>query len=290
MSKPYFLSSEIPNASPEEGFFHVIPAPYEKSVSYGSGTALGPRSIITASDQLELWDGKSRPADLGIHTAPVINCDGEDALVIDRIANITSKTLRMRKMPIILGGEHSVTWGVIKAYLEQCDGKPDFGVVQVDAHADLRHAYEGNPFSHASVMKRVVEQGVPLFQLGVRAYCEEEIEARKAHGVHYIDADKLVPDQTHVICLPDDFPQKVFFTLDIDGIDPSVFPSTGTPVPGGLSWYQTLSLFESVASQREIIGFDMVEFAPIESFHAYDFAAAQLVYKMMGIVQRHLKR
>ena len=102
----------------------------------------------------------------------------------------------------------------------------------------------------------------------------------------YEDADDLVPNNKQSIKLPDDFPQKVFFTLDIDGMDPSVFPSTGTPVPGGLGWYQTLNLFESVAKQRDIIGFDIMEFAPIEGFHAYDFAASMLTYKLMGIVQR----
>jgi agmatinase len=162
----------------------------------------------------------------------------------------------------------------------------DFGVVQIDAHADLRSAYEGDPLSHASVMRRVVEAGVPLFQLGNRAYSQEEREARERYGVRYIDADRLVPQRIDSIELPGDFPPKVFFTLDVDGIDPSVLPATGTPVPGGLGWYQTLGLFESVARQRRIIGYDLLEFAPIHGFHAFDFAAAQLVYKLMGIVQR----
>jgi len=159
--------------------------------------------------------------------------------------------------------------------------------VQIDAHADLRDAYEGDPLSHASVMKRIVDKGIPLYQLGIRAYCEEEKVIRESHPkIYYRDADDLVPHAVQSIQLPDDFPSKVFFTLDIDGMDPSVFPSTGTPVPGGLGWYQTLSLFESVAKQRQIIGFDIMEFAPIKGFHAYDFAAALLSYKLMGIVQR----
>jgi len=127
---------------------------------------------------------------------------------------------------------------------------------------------------------------VPLVQLGNRAYCEEEREARARYKVHAIDADQLVPQGIHAISLPADFPPQVFFTLDVDGIDPSVLPATGTPVPGGLGWYQTLGLFESVARQRRIIGFDILEFAPITGFHAYDFAAALLTYKLMGIVQR----
>jgi agmatinase len=135
-------------------------------------------------------------------------------------------------------------------------------------------------------MKRCVDLGIPLFQLGIRACCMEELEIRKRYGIHYLDAEQLVTANINSISLPVDFPQNIFFTLDIDGMDPSVFPSTGTPVPGGLGWYQTLSLFESVVSQRNVIGFDLMEFAPISGFHAYDFSASLLLYKMMGIVQR----
>lgn len=287
---PHFLSSEIEQGRPEEAFFHIIPVPYEESVSYGGGTGLGPAAILQASKQLELWDGKSKPADLGIYTDSAVDCSGAAEAVIERISAATKQSLALKKMPVVLGGEHTVTWGVIKAYLESgftdSNGKPNFGVVQIDAHADLRHAYEGNHYSHASVMKRIVEQGVPLYQLGIRAFCEEEIQARKDYGIQFIDGEDMGVNNIHHITLPDDFPENVFFTLDIDGMDPSVFPSTGTPVPGGLGWYQTLQLFESVAKQRNIIGFDIMEFAPINGFHAYDFAAALLVYKMMGIVQR----
>lgn len=282
---PHFLQSEIEQGSPEDAFFHVIPVPYEDSVSYGGGTCFGPSAILSASEQLEIWDGKSKPADLGIYTAPVVDCFGEGEQVINNIAEATKATLAHGQIPVVLGGEHAVTWGVIKGFLDA--GITDIGVVQIDAHADLRHAYEDNLYSHASVMKRIVEQGVPLYQLGVRAFCEEEMATRKEFGVHHLDGDDIVPNNIQSITLPEDFPKNVFFTLDIDGLDPSVFPSTGTPVPGGLSWYQTLNLFESVAKQRNIVGFDIMEFAPIAGFHAYDFAAALLTYKMMGIVARN---
>lgn len=288
--KPYpiFLGSEIEQADPQQAMFHVLPVPYEKSVSYGSGTALGPRAILKASWQLEQWDGKSKPCEYGIHTCAVVDCTVEGAQVIDNIAEATQTIVEQGGMPIVLGGEHTVTYGVIKGLIAA--GVEDFGVVQIDAHADLREAYEGDPLSHASVMKRVVDLGIPLYQLGIRALCEEELAYREQFDVHYQDAEALVPNQINSIDLPADFPSKVFFTLDIDGMDPSVFPSTGTPVPGGLAWYQTLSLFESVVKQREIIGFDLMEFAPIKGFHAYDFAAAMLTYKMMGIVERHNKK
>lgn len=282
---PHFLGSEIDQADPELAMFHVLPVPYEKTVSYGGGTCNGPASILQASWQLEKWDGKSSPCDLGIHTCPPVDCSVSPAQVIDNIAIATEQIVRAGGMPVVLGGEHTVTLGVIKGL--KAAGIDDFGVVQIDAHCDLRHAYEDDLLSHASVMKRVVDMDIPLYQLGIRAYCEEEMAVREQFGVLYQDADELVPNNINSITLPDDFPEKVFFTVDIDGLDPSVFPSTGTPVPGGLGWYQTLSLFESVARQRQLIGFDVMEFAPIEGFHAFDFSAAMLTYKLMGIASRN---
>lgn len=279
---PVFLGSEFRHPAPEDARFHILPVPWEASVSYGGGTAQGPAAILQASWQLETWDGHGNPSVEGIHTHPPVDCTGDAETVVERIAAATHTIVAAGKFPIALGGEHSVTYGVIKGLLEA--GIDNFGVVQIDAHADLREAYEGNPYSHASVMKRIVDCDIPLFQLGVRAFCEEEQRTREQCGVHYLDAEELVPDGITDFTLPDDFPEQVFFTVDIDGLDPSVFPSTGTPVPGGLGWYQTLSLFASVARQRRVIGFDVMEFAPIPHFHAYEFSAALLVYKLMGTV------
>jgi agmatinase len=280
-----FLGTELPQLTPEAARFHVVPVPYEKTVSYGGGTAQGPQAILDASGQLERWDGASDPGAEGIYTWPAVDCAPAAETVMAAIASRIAGVLRLGKLPVALGGEHTVTWGVLQGYLEA--GVRDFGVVQIDAHADLRDEYEGEKLSHACVMRRVVEAGIPLFQLGNRAYSQEERAARAKHGVRFLDAEDLVPQGISTFDLPEDFPEQVFFTLDVDGIDPSVLPATGTPVPGGLGWYQTLGLFESVARQRRIIGFDVLEFAPIAGFHAFDFTAALLVYKMMGIVQRH---
>lgn len=284
---PVFLGSEFKHPKAKDAFFQVLPVPYEASVSYGGGTASGPASILAASWQLETWDGKSNPSEKGIFTHPPVAVDADPEQVIENIARATKAILEQGGFPVVLGGEHSVTYGVIKGYLDA--GIDDFGVVQIDAHADLRDAYEGNPYSHASVMKRIVDADIPLFQLGIRAFCEEEKNTRKLYGIKHLDAEVLVPQNKLSFDLPDSFPSKVFFTLDVDGMDPSVFPSTGTPVPGGLGWYQTLGLFQSLAEQREVIGFDIMEFAPIENFHCYDFAASLLTYKLMGIVERELK-
>lgn len=282
---PLFLGSEIEQCNMTEAAFSVLPVPYENTVSYGGGTAKGPAAILEASWQLETWDGHSNPSQGGIHTCKPIDCSPAPQQVIDNIAQAIKQILDAGSMPVVLGGEHTVTYGVIKGYLDA--GFRNFGVVQIDAHADLRDAYEGDPLSHASAMKRIVDEDIPLYQLGVRAYCQEEIEARQQYNVGYQDADTLVPNHVQTLELPNDFPENVFFTVDIDGLDPAVFPSTGTPVPGGLGWYQTLNLFKSIAQQRNIIGFDIMEFAPIEGFHAYDFAASLLTYKLMGLIQRH---
>ena len=281
---PVFLGSEFDHPAPQDALFHILPVPWEASVSYGGGTAQGPAAILQASWQLESWDGHGNPSAKGIYTHPPVDCAGEAETVVERIAAATRDIVAAGKFPIALGGEHSVTYGVIKGLLDA--GIEDFGVVQIDAHADLREAYEGKPYSHASVMKRIVDCDIPLFQLGVRALCEEEQHIREHKSVHYLDAEQLVPGNITDITLPEDFPEQVFFTVDVDGLDPSVFPATGTPVPGGLGWYQTLSLFESVARQRRIIGFDLMEFAPIANFHAYEFSAALLAYKLMGIIAR----
>lgn len=281
---PVFLGSELQQPEPGQAYFHVLPIPMEESVSYGGGTAEGPAAILKASWQLETWDGKSDPSSRCIYTHGPLDTSGSPEEVIERIAAQTAALVKAGRFPVGLGGEHTVTYGIIKGLVDA--GLENFGVVQIDAHADLRDAYEGNPFSHGSAMKRIVDLDIPLFQLGVRALCREEIATRKLFGVGHLDADILVPKNATSIDLPDDFPDYIFFTLDIDGIDPSIFPSTGTPVPGGLGWYQTLSLFESVVRQRHIIGMDIMEFSPIPGFHGYDFSAALLVYKMMGIVER----
>jgi agmatinase len=285
MTFPPFLGSELGQPPPEEALFHILPVPWERTVSYGSGTAFGPSAILQASWQLELWDGRSVPGSEGIYTHPPVDVTGDPQNVLERIASAVARIVALGKVPVVLGGEHTVTYGVVLGYLKA--GYRDIGVVQLDAHADLRDSYEGDAFSHACVMRRVVEAGVPLFQLGVRAMCEEELHARERHGVRFLDAEELVTGGLREVRLPDDFPRRVFFTLDVDGVDPSVFPATGTPVPGGPGWYQTLSLFESVARQRAIVGFDLMELAPLPGFHCYDFAAALLSYKLMGMIQRN---
>lgn len=279
-----FHGDDVPQSRPDEALFHVIPVPYEKSVSYGSGTAEGPAAILAASCQLEVFDGKSTPAQYGIYTHEPVNCGGGHEESLANIKEAVLNCLRHGKMPVVLGGEHTVTNGVIDALIDKYG--TDFGVVQFDAHADLRESYEGSIFSHACVMKRTIDKGIPLYQLGTRSYCMEEHQTRVYNEIPYMDAEDIHRQGTDAFVLPDGFPEKVFITFDIDALDSSIMPATGTPVPGGLTWYQAMWLIERIVKQRTCIGFDVLEYAPMYGLHSADFTAAQLVYNMMGYAAR----
>lgn len=295
-SQHRFLGSEFEASSPEDSLFHIIPVPYEATVSYGSGTAGGPAAILEASQQLEANDSLSQPGDLGIYTHPDINCEGGQSAVFERITRASLKVLKLGphpaascRIPVVLGGEHSISFAVLRAFSE-IYGPENLGVLQFDAHADMRDRYEGNPHSHACVMRRVREDlGIQVYQLGVRASCLEEQEYRAGRQIPRIDARDLVPSGIMDFQFPVTFPPYLFVSFDVDGLDPSIMPSTGTPVPGGIGWYQALSLLESAASQRKIIGFDLVELAPIEQLHAPNYLAAELCHRIMGIIQRSLQ-
>lgn len=273
---PKFLASEIPDLQPEDCLFHVIPAPYEKTVSYGSGTSDGPWAILKASYQLEAYDGISEPCAEGIYTHPP--CE-----LLTDIDQTLAETLDLHCIPIVLGGEHTISFSAVKAFHDR--GEP-FGVVQFDAHADLRDQYEGTPWSHACVMKRVFDLGVPVFEIGTRSLSLLEEEFRRDNDIAHIDAVNFAGEDLPDILLPDDFPPRIYVTIDVDVFDPSIMPATGTPEPGGLNWYQVMHALELLSKQRRIIGFDVVELAPIPHLHAPDFTVARMIYNLMGFIER----
>jgi agmatinase len=282
-----FHSDDVPQSAPENARFHVIPVPYEKTVSYGHGTADGPRAILEASAQLETFDGHSSPCDAGIHTCEPVDCSGVATAALVSVKAAVARTLSYKgAIPVVLGGEHTISSAVIAAVVEKY-GKGRVGVVHFDAHCDLRSEYDGTPWSHACVMRRVHERGVKLYQIGTRSYCLEERDYRAAHDIPFVDAEefcRLGPDAA--VVLPPDFPQNIFISFDIDALDSSVMPATGTPCPGGLSWWDAMRALEIVTRSRKCVGFDLVEFAPIKGLHYADFAAAQLAYNIMGLISR----
>jgi len=275
-----FLDSELTEAERgNDARFRVIPVPLERTVSYGSGTAQGPEAIIAASNELERICAGHEPCATGIMTEALLDCQGSLPDVMERLAQRTEAAVRAGRVPVTLGGEHSLTYGAVMGVVRALD-RP-VGIVQIDAHADLRVAYEGEPHSHASVMHLLAEQGVPLAQFGVRALCRQEQESRARNGVFFRDAEELVTERIHQIALPDDFPELIYVSFDVDGLDPSQMPATGTPVPGGLEYYQALHLVESALKGRTCVGFDVVELAP-DGNAAWDFTAAQIVYRLMA--------
>ncbi len=290
---PHFLASEIENSSPHEALFHVIPVAYEHTVSYGGGTKYAPSRILHASSQLEVYDPftDTCPAKHGIFThtaisAALLNKD-EPQILHSKLAEATTRAIEAKSIPVILGGEHSITFGALTA-LKSAYGK--FGIIHIDAHADLRDEYEGNMWSHASVMRRALDLDLAIAQFGTRAYCEEEKEVRKTYNITAYDAHLFTDPKS---CLPEgttidtvlakDFPNNVYISFDVDGLDPSVIAETGTPVPGGLQFYQALNLIQTLLKGRNLIGFDVVELAPKEHSHVAEFATANLVYKLMAL-------
>lgn len=281
---PGFLELDIPPASFDDARIHVIPVEMEKSVSYGRGTAVGPRAILDASQQLEAFDGSSVPGQAGIYTHQPLKCQAQEAEDdLEVIASEVTGVLHKNGLPVILGGEHTVTLGVLKAFAA---GGKKIGVVQFDAHADLRDSYEADRFSHACVMRRVHEMGLPFVQIGIRSLSEEEYRFRRAHKIQSLDAADLFTGGVPSQVLPWDFPEQIYITFDVDCFDASIMPATGTPEPGGLNWYQAIDLLQRVAVKRTICGFDVVELAPIPAMHAPDYTAAKLVYTLMGLAIR----
>ncbi len=290
----HFLASEIENSLPEKALFHVIPVAYEYSVSYGTGTKLGPLKILQASEQLELFDAYTStiPANMGIHTTKAI-IESKPKKMLNALLKATKKSLKHNALPVILGGEHSISLGAFRALKEE---NIDFGIIHIDAHADLRDSYEGSKYSHASVMARALELDIPIVQFGTRAYCLEEKEVREHNKITFYDghcfADSTSPLPKNTAIqdlLPKDFPKKIYISFDVDGLDPSVIPHTGTPVSGGLGWYQALELLKICLEGRELIAFDVVELAPTKNSQLSDFAAANLVYKIMGLYLNSIK-
>ena len=271
-----FLESEITALSAKECLFHVIPAPYEKTVSYGTGTAKGPEAILEASYQLEAFDGVSCPCEEGIFTH-------EPVLTLEGIEDAVTQVLQTGKIPLLLGGEHTVTYGALKAMTAYGE---EFGIIQIDAHADLRDTYEDDRLSHACVMRRALDMDIPLFQIGVRSLSLPEATLRREMNISHLDGYEIGRNGIPKNLLPEGFPKKVYLTFDVDGLDPSIMPATGTPEPGGLDWFQALKIMEQIVKEKNVIGCDFVELAPIENLHAPDFLVARLIYNFMGMMSR----
>ncbi|MBR9974919.1 MAG: agmatinase [Bacteroidetes bacterium] len=283
-----FLGIEESHSDINHAAIAIVSAPYEHTVSYGGGTGRGPSAILDASHYVEFWDEEFRRElcfEKGIATIEPIDFGGRsDAYALARIETQVRDLLARDKFVVTLGGEHTISSAPIRAHFEKY---PNLSVLQIDAHSDLREEYEGNPFSHASVMARVLEFLPPqrLVQAGIRAQCREEHERIEREGIQTFFGWEIrqgVYGQSWKERVLDALGPEVYITFDIDGLDPSIMPSTGTPEPGGLLWDETIQLMKMIGTHRRIVGFDLVELAPVEGVTWPDFLAAKLVGKMLN--------
>lgn len=265
----------------------MLPVPYEATVSYMGGTRFGPRRILEASRAIELYDHEldTEPYRIGVHTLPELLLTGagpEAALAELRTA--FDALLADGRFVLMLGGEHSISAPPIEAHAARL-GNRRLSVLQLDAHGDLRAEYEGTPFSHACVMYRVHE-AVTLVPVGIRAITAEERRLIREKEIPTIFAHELDPEEHWIERALEALGPDVYITIDMDYFDPGLVPATGTPEPGGGSWYPTLRLLERVFAERNVVGADLVELAPLPGIVAPDFLAAKLAYKQVAYHQR----
>jgi agmatinase len=271
----------------ESSQFVILPVPYDSTSSYRTGSRHGPTAIIEASRNLELYDHDldELPARFGIHTYTELEVDasGPDKMAA-RIEDVAGDLLSAGKAVGGLGGEHSITCGIVKAYSERYT---DLSVLQLDAHADLRDTYQGTKYSHACTMRRVRECVGAVSQVGIRSYSADESSFMKQEGIALHPASTWRGEEAQIGAVLSDLGDgPVYVTFDLDVLDPAYMPATGTPEPGGLGWWDVLKLLDAVSAKREIVGFDVVELIPMAGTIAPDFLAAKLVYKLIGFMCR----
>jgi agmatinase len=265
----------------EKAKFVVIPVPYDLTSTYQSGSRRGPGAILDASANMELYDEELHQETYraGIHTLPPLEADARGP---EEMMNSVHRTIAGivadGKIPVTLGGEHSISFGAVRAMKEVF---PEITVLQLDAHADLRDAYQGTPFSHAAVARRIMEI-CPLVQAGIRSMSVEEAEFMSANSVKSYPADFILDGGSWCKTICGDLHGDVYLTIDLDILDPAVMPATGTPEPGGIAWRNLIHLIREAVKRCRIRGFDVVELAPIPGMVAPDFLASKLIYRIMG--------
>jgi agmatinase len=254
----------------------LIPVPYDGTSSWQKGADKGPEAFLEASENMELYDieTKSEVYRKGIYLAPPVTEDASPEKMVDTVYKTVKNYIKQEKFVTIFGGEHSVSIGTIRAFNESFE---DLTVVQLDAHADLRPEYEGSTCNHACALHEASKKA-NLVQVGIRSMDVSEVEHMDENQVYF--AHDLYEDwQDDAI---GQMTPNVFITIDLDALDPSILPSTGTPEPGGLFWYETLEFLKMMFKKKNVVGFDIVELCPNENEKSSDFLAAKLYYKMLS--------
>ncbi len=278
MSKHNYGGLDAGFTSLENAAVVVLPVPYDETSTWGKGADKGPDAILVASANMELYDIEtdSEVYKLGIFTAPPVTEKSSPEAMVNAVHNQALHYIKQGKFLIGLGGEHSVTTGFVRAH---ADVYQNMSVLQLDAHTDLRPEYEGSPYNHACVMSRVAEI-CPFVQVGIRSM--DSIEKPFLVKEKLFLAEQIQGRNDWQADVVKKLTDNVYITIDLDVFDPSVMPSTGTPEPGGMFWYETIKLLRLLAQKKNIIGFDVVELAPSNHNKAPDFFAAKLVYKLLS--------
>ncbi len=274
-----------PECSLRDAHFVVVPVPYDLTSTYQPGSRRGPLAIIEASTNMELYDEELKKETYlaGIHTLPPLSVDARGPKnMISAVRKKISRIVALNKIPVMLGGEHSITLGAVQAVAEKY---PKLTVLQLDAHADLRDSYQGTPYNHACVARRITEI-CPLVQAGIRSMSKEEGDYLPQSKVKSYSADYIAANKNWAQTICKDLRGDVFITIDLDVFDPSIMSATGTPEPGGLDWRDVLQLLRLVAQKCSIRGFDVVELAPLPGVVAPDFMASKLIYRLMGYMTK----
>jgi len=261
----------------------ILPVAYDLTTSYKSGTIDGPKAIIDASRYMEAYDEETEKevSKLGIHTAGEIrSSELQPEDVIKKVEKKTSLILDAGKFPVIIGGEHSITLGPVLSCRKKFG---NFSVLQLDAHSDMRDVFQGWKHSHGCIAKRITEI-TDVVQIGIRSLSKEEAEKGHKNLKTFFMKDMVRSQRWAEEAIGSLKEKKVYVTIDMDVFDPSIMPSVGTPEPGGMGWYETLLLLKRLSREKEIIGFDAVELAPIHGNVSPDFLAAKLVYKFLNYI------
>ncbi|MGI8788438.1 MAG: agmatinase [Pyrinomonadaceae bacterium] len=262
----------------------VFPVSYEGTVSYGEGTGAGAMAIIEASRNMELYEEETDAEvyKIGIHTLKEFAPLDSPAEMMNALYEETKNLLKSEKFLCMLGGEHSVSAPVIRAHAEKFH---NISILQIDAHADLRDEYDGTPHSHASIMARSVKDlKIPAVQVGIRSLSADEARILNDLPTKIFWAKDIHGRTDWIDDAVDSLTENVYLTIDIDGLDPSLVPTTGTPEPGGLGWYEVLALIKKLAEKKRVVGMDLVEFSKTENSDAPAFLCAKLVYKSLAYI------
>ena len=270
---------------PETAKYIVLPVPYEGTVSYADGTADGPEAILTASVQVELLDETLQREfyHAGVATLPPLKAAGTPEEQVRRVKEAALPIFSAGKFPLSLGGEHSITIGLVQAAATVYG---DISVLQIDAHADLRDSYRGSGHSHATVMRHVLEVTDKIAQVGIRSYSLEELQQCPDQVANFITPRVVRTDLGWIDRALDLLGEKVYLTIDIDGFDPAEAPGTGTPEPGGLHWQEVIDLLWDLCRKRQVIGADIMEVRPLPPSNVTEFMAARLGYKIIAYTQQ----